>query len=71
MCNIAINIFYLINFISYYAGIMLNAFSDKLCSKLCYYNKRVPILGNTDLIKTHYEYNYEVSTITLFTLLTF
>ena len=50
---------------------MLNAFSDKLCSKLCYHNKRVPILGNTDLIKTHYEYNYEVSTIMLLTLLTF
>ena len=31
--------------ISYYAGIMLNAFSDLLCSKLCWhilYNRLVP-----------------------------
>ena len=28
---------------SYYAGIMLNAFSDLLCSKLCWHNRLVPI----------------------------
>ena len=28
--------------ISYYAGIMLNAFSDLLCSKLCWHNRLVP-----------------------------
>ena len=28
--------------ISYYAGIMLNAFSDLLCSKLCWHNQLVP-----------------------------
>ena len=28
---------------SYYAGIMLNAFSDPLCSKLCWHNRLVPI----------------------------
>ena len=27
---------------SYYAGIMLNAFSDLLCSKLCWHNWLVP-----------------------------
>ena len=27
--------------ISYYAGIMLNAFSDLLCSKLCWHNRLV------------------------------
>ena len=27
---------------SYYAGIMLNAFSDLLCSKLCWHNRLVP-----------------------------
>ena len=40
LLDIAINI----NFtIPYYAGIMLNAFNDLLCSKLCWHNKRVPI----------------------------
>ena len=29
--------------IFYYAGIMLNAFSDLLCSKLCWHNWLVPI----------------------------
>ena len=29
-------------YISYYAGIMLNAFSDLLCSKLCWHNRLVP-----------------------------
>ena len=29
--------------ISYYVGIMLNAFSDLLCSKLCWHNWLVPI----------------------------
>ena len=28
--------------ISYYAGIMLNAFNDLLCSKLCWHNRLVP-----------------------------
>ena len=28
---------------SYYAGIMLNAFSDLLYSKLCWHNRLVPI----------------------------
>ena len=28
--------------ISYYAGIMLNAFSHLLCSKLCWHNRLVP-----------------------------
>ena len=28
--------------ISYYAGIMLNAFIDLLCSKLCWHNRLVP-----------------------------
>ena len=27
---------------SYYAGIMLNAFSDLLCSKLCWHNRLIP-----------------------------
>ena len=27
--------------ILYYAGIMLNAFNDPLCSKVCWYNMRV------------------------------
>ena len=27
---------------SYYVGIMLNAFSDLLCSKLCWHNRLVP-----------------------------
>ena len=27
---------------SYYADIMLNAFSDLLCSKLCWHNRLVP-----------------------------
>ena len=39
MLNIAINI----NFtISYYTGIMLNAFDHPLGSKLCCHNRRVP-----------------------------
>ena len=33
--NIAINEFYIFS-------IMLNAFSDPLCSKLCWHNRRVP-----------------------------
>ena len=32
--------------ISYYAGIMLNAFSDLLCSKLCWHNRLVPTPGH-------------------------
>ena len=28
--------------ISYYAGIMLNAFNDLLCLKLCWHNRLVP-----------------------------
>ena len=31
--------------ISYYAGIMLNAFSELLCLKLCWHNWLVPIQG--------------------------
>ena len=38
--NIAIHVIYII--ISCYAGIMLNAFSDPLCSKLCWHNRQVP-----------------------------
>ena len=38
--NIAINP---INFIFYYAGIMLNALSDPLCSKLFRHNRRAPV----------------------------
>ena len=37
--NIAINIYYTL---PYYADIMLNAFNDPLCSKLCWHNRRVP-----------------------------
>ena len=33
-------------FISYYAAIMLNAFNDALCSKLCWHNRRVSTIGN-------------------------
>ena len=32
--------------ISYYAGIMLNAFSDLFCSKLCWHNWLVPNAGS-------------------------
>ena len=39
MFNIAINIYFTL---LYYAGIMLNAFNDPLCSKLCWHNRRVP-----------------------------
>ena len=39
MLNIAINISFTI---SYYAGIMLNAFNDPLGSKLCWHNRWVP-----------------------------
>ena len=35
--------------ISYYAGIMLNAFSDLLCSKLCWHNRLVPNYHLNDL----------------------
>ena len=42
--NIATNPFYMINFISYYAGIMLNAFCELLCSKLCCHNRWVPTI---------------------------
>ena len=40
MFNIAINIYFTL---PYYAGIMLNAFNDLLCSKLCWriYNRQV------------------------------
>ena len=41
MLNIAINVYFIL---PYYAGIMLNAFNDTLCSKLCWHNRRVPIL---------------------------
>ena len=30
-----------VSIIPYYAGIMLNAFNDPLCSKVCWYNIRV------------------------------
>ena len=33
--------------ISYFAGIMLNAFVDLLCSKLCWHNRLVPTHGPT------------------------
>ena len=36
--------------ISYYAGIMLNAFSDLLCSKLCWHNRLVPTLVHRSII---------------------
>ena len=49
---------------SYYAGIILNAFSDLLCSKLCWHNRLVPICQShmpghiqTELGKLLYESN--------------
>ena len=36
--NIAINVYFTL---PYYAGIMLNAFNDPLCSKLCWHNRQV------------------------------
>ena len=39
MLDIAINIYCTL---PYYAGIMLNAFNDLLCSKLCWHNRRIP-----------------------------
>ena len=38
--------------ISYYADIMLNAFSDLLCSKLCWYNWLVPSTYNVQSLGT-------------------
>ena len=32
-------------YLTYYAGIMLNAFRYLLCSKLCQHNRRVPNYG--------------------------
>ena len=43
---------------SYYAGIMLNAFSDLLCSKLCWHNRLVPtesIKHNASIIGNIFE----------------
>ena len=34
-------------YLTYYAGIMLNAFRYLLCSKLCQHNRRVPIEQET------------------------
>ena len=34
--------------ISYYTGIMLNAFSDLLCPKLCWHNRLVPAWNSSD-----------------------
>ena len=39
---------------SYYAGIMLNAFSDLLCSKLCWHNWLVPT--DTAVLATYGHY---------------
>ena len=39
VCQLLVEIF---KNISYYAGIMLNAFTDLLCSKLCWHNWMVP-----------------------------
>ena len=39
MLNTAINIYFTL---PYYAGIMLNAFNDPLCLKLCWHNRWVP-----------------------------
>ena len=37
-----IRVYQFVENISYYAGIMLNAFSDRLCSELCWHNWLVP-----------------------------
>ena len=37
-------------YVSYYAGIMLNAFSDPLCSKLCWHNWRVSNCNSIKLL---------------------
>ena len=34
--------------VSYYTGIMLDAFSDLLCSKLCWHNRLVPSDGSAN-----------------------
>ena len=34
--------------IAYYAGIMVNAFSDRLCTKLCWHNQLVPNIDYCD-----------------------
>ena len=39
MLDIAINIYFTL---TYYAGSILNVFSDLSCSKLCWHNRRVP-----------------------------
>ena len=39
--------------ISYYTGIMLNAFSDLLCSILCWHNRLVPTYNKHLLITTY------------------
>ena len=40
----------LYKYLTYYAGIMLNAFRYLLCSKLCQHNRRVPTLMYTTMI---------------------
>ena len=40
MFDIVINVYFTL---PYYAGIMLNAFNDPLCSKLCWHDRWVPI----------------------------
>ena len=39
LLNITINIYFVL---PYYDGIMLNAFNDLLCSKLCWHNRWIP-----------------------------
>ena len=40
-------------YLTYYAGIMLNAFRYLLCSKLCQHNRRVPNVGKSGLFITN------------------
>ena len=48
------NIAIIINFtVPYYAGVMLNAFNDLLCSELCWYNRRVPTLDCLNFAMLH------------------
>ena len=47
---LCINPFHIINFISCYASIMLNAFSDLLCSKL-YWNNRLCSRRNSYVVE--------------------
>ena len=55
-CSIRVDQSFLAIFQKYYAGIMLNAFSDLLCSKLCWHNRLVPtviVITVTNSSQTH------------------